>query len=379
MVTVQQIGWGKYGGFEGPYFWGSIKYSLPENPTEDERRVRVLTATEGGAYDAVNMYDKCIVSVGLIQWCEATYTLTSRLLHAVCEACGPEGVLSALKPALDLTGSEFKKNTSGQWRFHVGGREVNTLIAQQTLFLGCSGQESSWNDKAKAQAKLWAACMANVWTDPKAQRVQADYTGQRLMGFVVKDASKILFDDKRTNDGYVGMLRAAFLSFAGNNPKHASEEIVKIAAASKSVKWTRDWCIAALKQLTFGPHIAIYGERYDKIRPWLEQLWVGVSLPKTHEELLAWSEPVIAPPAVPLTPPKPPVPTEIVEHPLDEHPVVIPEVVVEVKVEAPKPPPLPTRPPIVNPPPVPIVTPEASTGALGLILKLLMKLFGIGK
>src|ERR1044072_5001599 len=152
MVTVNQVMWGKYKGFSGPYYKGMFRYELPENPSENDKRLRVCTSTEGGTYDAVNMYDRCIISVGLIQCCEAKYFLTSRLLHHVCETVSPDVVIKALRPALQLTNAEFKKNENEQWRFFQGGMEIKTEKQQQELFLGCDGKDGSWTPESTNRA-----------------------------------------------------------------------------------------------------------------------------------------------------------------------------------------------------------------------------------
>lgn len=54
-ITVNNIGWGSYTNYEGPFFRGTIPYTLPENPTEADLELLVLTSTEGGRYNAINM------------------------------------------------------------------------------------------------------------------------------------------------------------------------------------------------------------------------------------------------------------------------------------------------------------------------------------
>lgn len=373
MVGISQLGWGKYGGYEGPYFKGSIPYKLPDNPTEDDRRVRVVTSTEGGAYDAINMYDKCIVSVGLIQWCEAQYYLTSRLLHEICNTIGPAKVLLALKPAFDLYNADFKPNVQKQWRFHFNDArgEVNTLQKQQDLFLGCNGKEGMWTPEARGRAQLWAACLTNVWSDPLAQRVQVKYTAQRLMGFVLKDAKQALWDGT-ADVGWTGALRAAYLSFAANNTVKANDSVIKAMASLKSPKWSAAWCTGVLKQLTFGPGVAIYGERYNKIRPWLEQLWTGVTLPKTADELKAWTEPVLVIPVPKQPATSPPPPDEPFDMPVIPPPASVPVVTIDppkVSVAASAPEEVNSSAPHATP------VPQFRTGFLGFILQILAKIF----
>jgi hypothetical protein len=270
----------------------------------------------------------CIVSIGLIQWCEAQYYLSSKLLHAVAEAGCADIIQKALTPALQSCKASFKKNAAGQWRFFLdeprdftsGGKtitlpvgEVNSSQKQQALFLGCDGKLGSWSDENKAQAKLWAACLANVWVDTSAQAAHVAYTKQRLMGFVMATSKTVLWDGT-SDSGWQGMMRAAFISFAGNNPNLANVHLLKAVSELKSTKWSPEWCTGVLKEMTFGPNISIYSTRYDKIRPLLEQMW-SVSLPKTALELKAWLEPeqssvveavpVIAPVEEPVPSPSP--------------------------------------------------------------------------
>lgn len=294
MVTTSDITWGKYKLFEGPYFKGQIKYVAPDNPTESQRRLAVGCQTEGAAYDAVNMYDSCIVSVGLIQWCETHY-LTSRLLGHICDNVSEDVVIDALAPALDITGAVFKKNVAKQWRFHFldARGEVNSLSRQQELFLGSmknkdgqivpnDGKTGSWTPESKSIALLWASCFANVWVNADARNVQASFTAQRLTGFLMPNAKKTLWDG--TNDeSWRGMFRAAFLSYAGNNPKIADEQLTLFCSQTKHDKWSPEWCVGALKQLTFGPNIAIYPNRYAKIKPMLEKHWDNVKLPTMND------------------------------------------------------------------------------------------------
>ncbi len=334
MVAVDKISWGKYGGYEGPYFPGSIPYALLDGATEGEKRLRVVTSTEGGSYDAINMYDKCIVSVGLIQWCEGIYFLTSRMLHHVVQETNAKVVLDALDPALDFCGAEFKPNANKQWRFFFKDDrgEVNTPAKQQQLFLGCDGKEGSWTPAAKVRAKLWASCFSEIWKDQAARRAQASYTAKRLTTFVSKEATKILFDGT-SDEGMPGALRAAYLSFAANNTVRASDQLLLAVAKLKSKKWSSDWCIGVLQQLTFGPDIKIYPKRYEDIRPVLEGLWM-VTLPKTAADLKAWVEPM-----APVVVPPVHVPTPVLVPAVVAEPVIVPSAPVPdpvIVVEEPK-------------------------------------------
>ncbi|MFA5436211.1 MAG: hypothetical protein WC372_09260, partial [Candidatus Neomarinimicrobiota bacterium] len=62
MIEASEIGWGSYREFEGPLFWGRQRHQVRERGApvvSDEADIlSVLTATEGGTYDAYNGYDK---------------------------------------------------------------------------------------------------------------------------------------------------------------------------------------------------------------------------------------------------------------------------------------------------------------------------------
>lgn len=361
-VTPAQIKWSSYMTYEGPFFIGVKGYSLPPNPDDADKLMAVITATEGGHYDAINMYDRCIISVGIIQWCEAGQFSVSDMLGAVAERCGVDVVLMALKPSLDAANATFKKNIKGRWRFYFNDiGEVDTVDKQRQLFLGCSGLKGSWTDNSRAKAKQWAADMCNLWQNDEACAAQVEFTRARLRWFATAEAQKIIFDTE-PNTGWVGATRAGFISFAANLPVVAAAQLKVAVANLKSPKWSPNWCIGVLKQLTFGGNIAIYPMRYNAIRPVLETLWGIQGLPKTAKDLAAWTEDASAPPA-PLPPPAPepvPVPPPAPEQTPDPEP----------KVE-----PLPVPP---NPP-GPIVPPPQPElrGILGFFLWLFQTIFFI--
>lgn len=290
MAEVKDIRWGAYKSWEGPYFHGSRKYVLPASPTPGQRAFDVITRTEGGAPDAVNMYDRCVVSVGYIQWCEAAYFLTSKLLGHLFEK--NPSLAAPMAPALAASGARFAKNAAGRWRFTGPGGEVDELPEQHGLFfLRSSGARGSWDDESRERAKLWAACLSDVLAQQEADALQVDYTVARLRGFATAEAQKVLWgqDAGIPDDGWVGAMRTAFLSFASNLPAVASKHLLIAAGASQAQKWSKDWCVSLLGELTFGPGVTIYPGRYDKIRPYLEKNY-GVDLPDFAKELKEWRE-----------------------------------------------------------------------------------------
>jgi hypothetical protein len=284
MATEQDIGWASYREFEGPFYRGKATYRLPDNPTQNDRVIAVITATEGGHYDAYNGYDRCICTSGLIQWCEAGQYSVSDMLGKVA------GINRDLLSPVDIvclaTSHVFQTNEKNRFRFFSrtqGLNEVDTTPEQQRLFLlNSSGRKGSWDDMSRKYAKRWAAAISTVWEQPEAQAAQLSYTVARLQQFILPPSKTIL--DAAPTNGLGMALRAAFLSYAANNPTWASRSLVKAASEAKSTPYSIDWVIAALKEMTFGFGIAIYPIRYKAIRPVLERLY-DVDLPDFADEL----------------------------------------------------------------------------------------------
>ena len=128
MTTTAQIGWGKYGGYEGPLFWGSASVTVPDEPSDAEKVLKVVTSTEGGKWDAVNGYDRMIISVGAIQWGEASQFSVSDMLGKVSQKS--PALLTPLQAAFDQAQATFKPNGAGKYRFYQNGVEV-AFLAQQ--------------------------------------------------------------------------------------------------------------------------------------------------------------------------------------------------------------------------------------------------------
>lgn len=284
MTKVEDIGWGSYQEFEGPFYRGKVKFELPSSPTLVDKQLAAITAVESGHYDAINMYDRMIVTVGLIQWGEANTFSVSKMLGHLCESGLESVVQSHLKPALNASGASFKISKNNNWRFFIGDLEVNSVLLQQKLFLRCDGRKGSWTEQNKNHAKLWAACLASVFEDPKTREVQKRYTANRLLGFVMANARKSLFEDNASTD-WAEATRAIYLTFAINLPRIAGE----MFSSTKFVgnKWSKDWCLCLIKRLTFGPNIKIYPKRYDAIRPVIEKLF-SIDLPKSSNDLMSW-------------------------------------------------------------------------------------------
>jgi len=284
MVSISDIGWASYKQYEGPFFRGTTWFHLPSNPTDAQRLVAVTSSTEG-AFDSINSYDRAIISVGILQLAEIYY-LTSTLLGKIAER--DLALLDPLKPALAQASAGFKLNSKKQMRFFLKGGEVTSTTQQQRLFhLRSNGLKGSWDEESKNYAKLWAASIANVLVQDTAIKVQLEFSAKRIQSFALPSARRILWGDELPSAGWIGALRAGFLSFAVNLPAVASKHLDTALKTAPGSKWSPDWCIHVLKELTFGPKIAIYPHRYNAIRPVIEKLY-GVDLPDFAKELETW-------------------------------------------------------------------------------------------
>jgi len=291
MVDPVQIKWGKYLGWEGPWFPGSVRVEPSASPSVQEIYFLTLTATEGASWNAVNMYDRCIVSVGAIQWCEASqYSVSDMLGAALEEDRSSTGWLEF------VTGRRyaFRPKTLGSPKFRFfsleSGDEVDTVEEQRRLFLLRSNGKQGWDDESKHYAKTWAAKFAELFARPAFQAAQRKFTMDRLLGFVFQDVKDELFSPSSmwpNDDPWTKAARAAYLSFAGNNPTWARKYYQVWRASAASADSTRDKAVSLIRNLTFAPQVAIYPERYNKIRPVIER-YFGVDLPDFAEDLRTW-------------------------------------------------------------------------------------------
>ena len=287
MVTEAEIGWGSYKNFEGPWYKGKCPYILPGSPSSDEKVMAVITATEGGKFDAFNGYDSCGWTSGIIQWIEKGQYSISDMLGVTSDKS--QSLINSIIAMAKASGVSFKKNAKGRYRFFFSDArgEIDTYDEQKQLFyIHGDGTKGTWDDNTKVHGRRWAAAISSVWEDKNAQEVQIVYTASRLNGFMLPYAKNLFASMPKTN--IAEGLRAAYLSFAANNPTWANNALKIGVEKSKSTTWSLDWAIDILKSLTFTPQVAIYPHRYDCIRPVLEKLY-GIQLPDFAKELQDWS------------------------------------------------------------------------------------------
>jgi putative peptidoglycan binding protein len=288
MIESKQIGWSAYADFEGPFFIGTSTFKMPDTPTFADKILAVITATEGGHWNAINMYDRCICTVGLIQWCEGGQYSVSDMLGKL-QADHPNA-LRAIDHVREECGLIFKKNGKGRWRFHFTDArgEVDRTEEQQQMFFGsASGKKGSWSDGSRELAKRWAAALASLYELPEAIESQREYTVPRLYGFSLTTANQ-LFLHRESKETPIGQaFTCAYLSFAANNPARADASLKDALATWDGTKgpiWSPRWFNHVLERLTFASGVTIYPARYNAIRPVLERLF-GIDIPDRSEQL----------------------------------------------------------------------------------------------
>ncbi len=289
MVRISQISWGSFSAYEGPFFRGDVEFSLPPNPDFWDKCMYVLASTEG-KINAINAYDVCIMSLGFTQWCDKFFLATNLLGYIQEHHSDPEFVNKQLVVPLQLSKATFKKNSKGQYRFFFLDErgEVNTNEKQRQLYFnGSSGKKGEWSNDQKTHAKQWAVGLASLLSVPEAIQSQMAMTKPRLINFVPTDTQKILFDDEVEPTSWVLAARAALISFAANNPKWATQAFKNALLYTTHERWSKEWVINLLKDLTYyqADQIAgkkIYPIRYDAIRKPLQRLF-EVELPTASE------------------------------------------------------------------------------------------------
>lgn len=282
-ALLSRVGWGSYGGFEGPVFWGSRAFELPPEPDFGAKVLAVLTSSEGGHFNAVNMYDRCCLTVGVIQWGELCAPRSVTKMIGLCAERDLETTNAILAEAgLSIARDEAR---GGEWAIRHDGAFVYGEAATRAAFLGCSGRQGAWTPVAKAQARRVCAVMATLFAEDFAVEAQMAFTEPKLLDFAFGASKRALFAEDFATEGFGGAMRAGYLSFAANLPAVASRVFDRVWPTVSGLD-VPERCVTLLRELAF-VGVAIYPRRYDKIRPVLERLF-GVDLPDFAEQLRVW-------------------------------------------------------------------------------------------
>lgn len=281
MISIDKIRVGKYKQYTGPWYPGSVHLdfnALTYESPEHMKRMYTISSTEGGSPDAINMYDVMILTVGIIQWGDRKQFKVCELLGKIVEAgCD----WSTIKDYAAQRGYVFNKTAIGYRWFDMGANMVAEPTQQQVLYLKNSNGVSWPDDGSLDWAKGWAAAMQDVLCKPDAVDVQVKYTLDHLLGFVMPNVMPKLFIE--TDNDIVKAMQSIYLSFAANNPSYAG--VHYNIAQSKGLEFgTLDWLVETVKEMTFGPGVGIYAERYNKMRAVVERFY-NIDIPDNSTEL----------------------------------------------------------------------------------------------
>lgn len=283
-----KILWGKYLEYEGPFYMGIKNYSLPEKHELSDRILYAISATEG-KFDSINMYDKCIISVGMIQWCEANYCGVTSLVSEYCLKFGRELFDSSFKEVINYLGyNPLKLINKKYWFVDKENKIIDKSEVQKQYFLGCDGKIGSWNEESKTKANTWLKSFATFLANDKVCSFQIEYTKKKINElYFNKDVKKILnsviLDSKEKID-ICEAATIAYISFAANHPKFAKENFILANEKNKDKIFTKDWLLAVCRQMTFKNGIKIYPHRYDKIIKVINSLY-QINMPSKSEDL----------------------------------------------------------------------------------------------
>ncbi|GAG18701.1 unnamed protein product, partial [marine sediment metagenome] len=232
MTEVVKIGWGGYADYEGPYFWGKQKYVYAESARcVGDKVTAVVTATEGGTYDAYNGYDVCRSTPGLIQFCDKVYNASRMLGWAISEGCiTEEFVTMHANMHMDGdTGVSFRlRGHPKEARYCIFGEPVITDAMQQAVFfLGASGHKGSFSAHQREHAKNWARGQVGLWGSRSMQFAQRMYVSKQIMGarYITRALKPVIQRWLASDNPYEQAAAAVYTSYAANSPRRASQAL----------------------------------------------------------------------------------------------------------------------------------------------------------
>lgn len=250
---------GSYDGYEGLMYRGATPYRATPSSEPLHKLVSVTCVTEGGTFEAANTYDRCVLSLGLIQLCGVIGNLHP-LMRKILEQVPP----AELSPLVEW------ERTYGV-RFLDSLRKTTQPVLAQTLF-GCDGKKGSWGPENYARVEELLRAICPVLGHPVARRIQLDHVASTILGYVMHDTQRILFQDLHTV-GWLGALQAAVVSFSANLPAVANRHFLAYVAENGPPVDDAAYVMGAIDALTNRPKIAIYPHRRTAILPEIERLY----------------------------------------------------------------------------------------------------------
>ena len=184
------------------------------------------TAAAEGGYDTVNMYDRGIISWGIMQWTAHQGSLQSALsfLKRRLSEMGQPQLWASLFPDLDVV------VVRGDPQFRFASATVIGIPALRRLFRG-------HEDRGRFDERVvgrWAAVFARAGRHPVAQQLQREYARARVDAVMRRAIPREVGTGYRVVGDYVnGSLKAKSLMFGAwtNNPMASYRHLVRTVDA----------------------------------------------------------------------------------------------------------------------------------------------------
>ena len=249
----------EYGGYAGLMHRGTTPYRATPSSEPLHKLVSVTCVTEGGTFEAANTYDRCVISLGLIQLCGAIGNLFP-LMRSILEQLPAE----ALKPLRDW-------ERKYQVHFLASLAPSSQNVMAMRLF-GCGGRVGDWTEESYQRVEELLEAICPILGHPLARRIQLDLVASTILNYVMPDTHRILFQDL-PSDGWIGALQAAVVSFSANLPAVADRHFRAYVSENGPIRAERDYVAGAIEAMTNRPKIAIYPHRRTAILPEIERLY----------------------------------------------------------------------------------------------------------
>jgi len=258
-------------------WFGRIHAPISYSDGFDYIALKVTSAAEGNL-DAAQMYDSCTFTAGFQQWC-ARFPNLARMIAHVEQKCG--GSMSSLLQFMRSLNAEIDPRGRG---FTHNGELVFTRLQRQKLFLaGGTGEIGSWTEQHRERAYGWVLAFANCpWSDTEVAKAQVEFAARTVREYIDPRANWLF---EMREDPWILALRAAYISFAVNNPTRAVTFLNSAKSKNNSMpEGSPAWVVEMLRSMTWDPDVDILPHRYDAIRPVLEKAF-NIDLPDFAAEL----------------------------------------------------------------------------------------------
>ncbi len=264
------IKWGSYREFEGPYHFGNKRFLLNEKSDLLEKLIFITSATEGGTFNAVNMYDSCILTLGMIQYCEKV-GLVTRMLGG-CASINFEKTNNFLKKLpIPLTINDI----GNKWVLKDDdGKLINTPNEMRRVYFNnSSGLKDGWSQSQKDFSIEVCKVFSEILSDDDMITGQLNFTKTRLLSFISPKSRVIIFNNMSDN-GWEGALKALFTSYSMNLPAVADRMLQKTMSENKWDKMSdKEKFMELSYNMIFNSNVDIWPHRYEKIKPHLEKIF----------------------------------------------------------------------------------------------------------